>query len=256
MALKRYEEDDVRKIAEAIRLNPQISKYSKFTIDDMPMAIENNFEYYQRLFQQLTNRETKHIDKLPLGITKIGAGLFENYDTLTYISGDIPSGVTHIGESAFSRCYRLNVSLPSTLKYIGDSAFSSCNRSLRCTLPRNLEYIGNSAFNRCSRLSFSTFPSKLKHIGNTAFQQNVGLIYITLPASLEFIGNRAFGDCTSLRKVTFEGTPTSFGTDIFYQCTALKTINVPWSEGEVAGAPWGATNATINYNYVEEEDDD
>jgi hypothetical protein len=28
-------------------------------------------------------------------------------------------------------------------------------------------------------------------------------------------------------------------------------INVPWSENDVLGAPWGAINATITYNYIE-----
>ena len=37
---------------------------------------------------------------------------------------------------------------------------------------------------------------------------------------------------------------------ILFGCTNLTTINVPWAEGAVAGAPWGATNATINYNYT------
>lgn len=34
--------------------------------------------------------------------------------------------------------------------------------------------------------------------------------------------------------------------------SSVEVINVTWSEGEVAGAPWGATDATINYNYVAE----
>ena len=37
---------------------------------------------------------------------------------------------------------------------------------------------------------------------------------------------------------------------MFQGCTNLKTINVPWVSGAVANAPWGATNATINYNYT------
>lgn len=28
------------------------------------------------------------------------------------------------------------------------------------------------------------------------------------------------------------------------------TRGVPWAEGAVTNAPWGATNATINYNYT------
>jgi hypothetical protein len=31
-------------------------------------------------------------------------------------------------------------------------------------------------------------------------------------------------------------------------CTNLTEINVPWLEGEIPDAPWGADNAVINYN--------
>jgi hypothetical protein len=34
------------------------------------------------------------------------------------------------------------------------------------------------------------------------------------------------------------------------ECNNLTIINVPWSSGTVANAPWGAYNATINYNYI------
>jgi hypothetical protein len=48
--------------------------------------------------------------------------------------------------------------------------------------------------------------------------------------------------------MTFKGTPTNIATDAFYNCRNLLDIYVPWAEGEVANAPWGATNATIHYN--------
>jgi len=51
--------------------------------------------------------------------------------------------------------------------------------------------------------------------------------------------------------LTFEGTPSFIASNAFSNCTKLRTINVPWAEGKVANAPWGATKATINYNYVE-----
>jgi hypothetical protein len=38
----------------------------------------------------------------------------------------------------------------------------------------------------------------------------------------------------------------------FSGCANITTINVPWAEGAVENAPWGATNATINYNYTGE----
>ena len=70
-----------------------------------------------------------------------------------------------------------------------------------------------------------------------------------LPEKLESIATWAFCECSKLNEVTFKGTPTSIADDVFDECNALLTINVPWAEGEVANAPWGATNATINYNY-------
>lgn len=52
--------------------------------------------------------------------------------------------------------------------------------------------------------------------------------------------------------MTFKGTPSSINSNAFNSCINLLTINVPWAEGAVANAPWGATNATINYNYTGE----
>jgi hypothetical protein len=53
-----------------------------------------------------------------------------------------------------------------------------------------------------------------------------------------------------LETVTFEGKPTSIDSSAFTSCSKLTAINVPWAEGEVANAPWSASNATINYNYT------
>ena len=50
--------------------------------------------------------------------------------------------------------------------------------------------------------------------------------------------------------LTFEGTPENIGASAFAGCNNLTTINVPWAEGAVANAPWGATNATINYGHT------
>lgn len=50
-------------------------------------------------------------------------------------------------------------------------------------------------------------------------------------------------------EITFTSKPTRMDSNAF-QTSKSITINVPWAEGEVANAPWGATNATINYNYT------
>ena len=87
-------------------------------------------------------------------------------------------------------------------------------------------------------------------IRTNAFYGCSRLALTSLPSGLTSIGYRAFSSCTGLTSITFEGTPTSISSKAFSNCTNLTTINVPWSEGAVADAPWGATKATINYNYT------
>lgn len=77
---------------------------------------------------------------------------------------------------------------------------------------------------------------------------------IILPKSLRAMNWKALINFGTLKTVTFLGTPEMIGSmynsSVFP--TSVTTINVPWSEGEVAGAPWGATSAQINYNYTGE----
>jgi hypothetical protein len=71
-----------------------------------------------------------------------------------------------------------------------------------------------------------------------------------LPSKIRSISYGAFKGCTGLTSITFEGTPTTISSDVFTGCINLTSIKVPWAEGAVANAPWGATNATITYNYT------
>ena len=77
------------------------------------------------------------------------------------------------------------------------------------------------------------------------FQNCTSLTSITLPSNLN-INAFAFADCTSLTSITFQGTPTNIDEYAFGACENL-TINVPWIEGTVSGAPWGAENSTVIY---------
>jgi hypothetical protein len=45
----------------------------------------------------------------------------------------------------------------------------------------------------------------------------------------------------------------SINKNAFRDCNNLTDIYVPWSEGDVTNAPWGATNATIHYNWTPSE---
>ena len=160
-------------------------------------------------------------------------------------------GYTIIRKYAFYSCSKLALtSLPSGLTSIGTYAFRSCSKLALTSLPSGLTSIGAHVFDGCSSLALTSLPSGLTSIGTYAFNSCSSLALTSLPSGLTSIGHYAFRNCSKLASLTFEGTPTSISSTAFSECTNLTTINVPWAEGAVANAPWGATNATINYNYT------
>ena len=107
------------------------------------------------------------------------------------------------------------------------------------------------AFDKCTSLAHVSFSESLTSIGESAFNSCSNLALTSLPAGVTSIGSYAFSGCTRLTSITFKGTPTIIESSAFDGCTNLTDIKVPWAEGAVSGAPWGATNATITYNYTE-----
>ena len=209
------------------------------------------------------------------GHTKIRYNAFYNCTNLTLAS--LPESLKSIGDSAFKKCTNLALtSLPESLKSIGDTAFSDCtNLALRslpegltsigehafrgCTnlaltsLPAGVTSIGHLAFFNCANLALTSLPEGLTSIGNAAFSGCTNLALTSLPESLKSIGDNAFQNCTSLTSIIFKRIPTTIiPSTAFSGCTNLTDIKVPWPEGAVGNAPWGATNATIIYNYTGE----
>ena len=161
----------------------------------------------------------------------------------------VPTGVTRLRDSAFTGWGSKlsgNVYLPNSLEYIGQNAFYGCISARLSKIPDSVNYIGNQAFYN-SGVSIESLPASLTSVGESVFYKT-SLNKLTIHSGITSIGKYAWQSCTSLKEVTFEGKPSSIYSNAFSSCTRLTVINVPWSEGEVSGAPWGATNATINYN--------
>jgi hypothetical protein len=95
--------------------------------------------------------------------------------------------------------------------------------------------------------------SNIRSIGGSAFDKCLSLTSIPYMPNIISIGNNSFRNCTSLTKINLYAAVTSIHTGAFTGCTNLLDIYVPWSEGEVANAPWNATNATIHYNTTYDE---
>lgn len=114
-------------------------------------------------------------------------------------------------------------------------------------LQNNSVEIGSGAFNGCTSLA-QTDWTKAKSIGTYALK---GCSMDEITFGTTSLAMYAF-HWNSITKVTWTGTPESINSNAFYSTNSLTDIYVPWSEGAVANAPWGATGATINYSYTAE----
>lgn len=160
-----------------------------------------------------------------------------------------------VHSSAFSYCNFEEVDFSLCENFNEDTfslgyAFSSCENLKKIILPNHTNYnLGPASFSYCS--SMTELPNNILSIGSWCFQSCKGFIEIIIPETILVIGEKAFINCSNLEKITFKHTtqlPSMNNSDIFLGCDKLIEINVPWKKGEVAYAPWGATNTTINYN--------
>lgn len=190
--------------------------------------------------------------RIPRYITTIGRYAFYNCSNLKGIFQDDSDQIKYIEERSFENCKSLEKLPVDSLVSIGNYALNLCTALAWTSLPKTLKTIGAGAFWDCKSLAITSIPEGVTDIPSYAFYGCTSITSLTFEDTLESIGASAFLYCTNLTTVTFKGTPGSIGDAVFNNCTNLTTINVPWAEGEVANAPWGATNATINYNYTSE----
>jgi hypothetical protein len=128
-----------------------------------------------------------------------------------------------------------DIIIPEGVREIHTRMFADLTGVTSVKLPKTLVTVGERAFYNCDGIEELVIPENVDTIGAFAFA------YIHLASGSNVV--------TTLKKVTFKGTPTTIATDAFSGDHGLTEINVPWSEGDVPGAPWGAPKVTINYNY-------
>lgn len=168
---------------------------------------------------------------------------------ITKLTPAVFQGVTEVFAQAFYGCTLLeSVEFADSVTSIGNNAFRDCKNLVASSLSPNITNLESYAFLGCTKLALTSLPEGLTNIGNYAFRDCKNIEISSIPKGVTNIGNFAFFSCPKLTSITFKGTPTSIGANAFSSCSNLKTVNVPWAEGDVANAPWGATVATINYN--------
>lgn len=140
-----------------------------------------------------------------------GTGAMKNYNQTSmpwynYLSdiktAIVESGVTSIGNRAFSKCTNLTeITIPDTVTSIGNYAFFQCSSLPEITIPDQVTSIGTAAFYECRSLTAITIPDGVTSIGSSAFNKCTSLTEIIIPESVETIGATAFSGCTKLTEV-------------------------------------------------------
>lgn len=142
-------------------------------------------------------------------------------------SGDIVLNAKNIRTSCFWDCVGLTSVTFEGTESIGNNAFYGCT-NLTSIYGKNVITINSQAFMNCFKLTDIKMP-KLQNIGVTVFRTVNNLISISLPSAI------------------------NIGANAFFGCVKLKDIYLPNDASTYTDAPWGATNATIHYNTVFDE---
>lgn len=198
------------------------------------------------------------------------------------------TGLTSIGESAFSYCTNLtSIIIPYGVTSIGDSAFSHCSQLISITFPESVTTIGNNVFDACSELTsfivhesnqnFSTledgkilcdknketliaYPSAkgyvtilngIKTIAGNAFIECKELTEISIPDSVTTICDGAFAN-TGFISVSLPDSITEIGINVFFGCSSLETVKLP---NRITSIPNGTFFVCSSLSNIEIPDD-
>lgn len=190
------------------------------------------------------------LSAVPPKLTYLGSGAFSDCPNVVF--SELPSNLTCATSALASMTGLTTLKLPDGMTEIPGYFCNGCTNLTNIELPNSITSLGTWCFSRCMKLALTSLPSSLVDIQERSFWYCQALAITEIPATVQTIGKWAFGYCNAMNTLTFKGTPISLNSEVFTNCNNLTTINVPWAEGEVANAPWGATKATINYNYTAE----
>ena len=145
-------------------------------------------------------------------VVAIGDSAFYNKSSLTSVT--IPSGIIHIGNSAFQSCGLTNVAIPDTVTSVGSNVFGNCYSLTNVSISTNLLVIGTNMFYSC-KLNGVRIPNGVTNIGDGAFSYCPFLTNLIIGGDVVSIGNSVFQNCLKLNGVTIPNSTTSLGVMLF-----------------------------------------
>jgi hypothetical protein len=210
--------------------------------------------YYPLGFNLPTITNTGTIISLILDGTRITGVNNINNIINPFKSLIIPSGVTSIGNSAFSGCtFTGNLTIPNTITRIAINAFQNCGFGGNLTFETGAVAgttltIETSAFSGCTFTGGLTISNTVTSIGTQAFR-NCGFTGGTLTfetgGTTLTIGSGAFFGCTFTGNLTIPNTVTSIGPQAFQNC-GFTGGNLTFEPGAVAGTTLTIVSAAFS----------
>ena len=159
----------------------------------------------------------------------------ESKDQITHVV--IKSGVTSIGNNAFSSCFYLtDISMPDTVTRIGRDAIYACLNLTSLDISRVKTFDAGALCN--SGLTEVAIPSGITELPGNLLSSCKKLTKVTLPEGITKIGVTVFGECESLASITLPRTVTSIGSYAFDD-TAIRTIDIPNGVTEIGERAFG-----------------
>ena len=165
------------------------------------------------------------------GVTNIGDFAFSGCQHLTTVKIDKNSKITYIGERAFQSCGFSSITIPEEipLTTIREAAFFNCQKLEKIDLSGcyELTTIGKWAFGYCMKMETATLPYYLITIGEGAFENCYYLERINIPSDVTTIEKSAFSHCSQLTAVLGMYSVNSIGEGAFENCYRLMAFNFP-----------------------------
>lgn len=185
-------------------------------------------------------------------------------DNQNVVSVTIPSTVNDIWGNVFENAYSLTtINIYNSEDSIMGSPWGAPNATVTWNYGNDLEpfiidetnrhmigYIDQDGLDLVIPATFTGEDGvnyKVTGIDYGAFQNCHNLNSTTIPDTVVTIAECAFFYCTGLKTVAIGTGVKELPTDVFSGCETLTTINISNNLDAITGAPWGATNASVNW---------
>lgn len=172
-----------------------------------------------------------------------GAFSEKNVETL-----ELKATVKLNGSAQFIRCSKLkSVLIGSGITGISTACFNGCVLIDNIELPNSVVELGESAFAGCSSLKSITLSINIKKIPRSCFS-GTGFETFSIPneSGVEEIQDDIFYNCSSLKNIYIGKNVKIINSEAFRNVDS-PLIRISQEENSISGAPWGATNATIEW---------